>query len=410
MQVFNLYLKLAIRNIFRNKKRSLLTLFLIAIGLLSANSLSGLQGGARKQLEEDAKYNLLGDIKISTHGYFLDPIPSNSFQPFGIEEINYLKKLGAKKIISRIKVSSIIMSERKSAALQFVGIDPGSEIEGSFIGESNAIIEGRFLENQEDSGIIIGKRLAKYLGTGLGKRVVVLSQKLDGTSVQRGFKVVGLYQTELQSQEKAYAFTGLKTAQNFLNLKDLISEYSLISENKIDSLPDSYIKISESKQLKFIDWRAAEPFLQAVVKLQDGVLVLWYGIVSFAIFFGVLNTLFIAIHERENEFSLYKALGMSSSGIIIQVVLESIVLVFFGIILGNILTLLVMLILKTTGIPLTAFSDGAALMGLRSTVYPSLSLSKSLIISVLAFFSCTFGSIFPAKRASKVSPIVGLNR
>lgn len=405
---FSALSKISFRNVWRNKKRSFLTLGAIAVGVLSTSMLSALQAGARAQIEEDSVRNLLGHIKIANTDYFDDQVAINSIEP--LEGLLNLVQVHGAKVSSRVKVSAIIMSERKSRPITLVGIDPKKEEKVSILDQKEYVETGEPLKDEGDQGIILGRKLIEDLKTQVGKRIVILTQDIDGKVSERGFRIKGAYKSELEATEKAYAVSGIRTIQNMLKMGNKVSDISIVLDDiyKIDSLRTKLKVKFPNADIR--TWTEVEPFLQAVVKLQNGVLILWYGIVLLAVFFGVVNTLFMMVFEREREFCLYRALGLGNWSLTFQIMMEVFVLLILGSISGMVLSYFVVGYLSVSGIPLDMFSDGAGLLGIRSIVYPKLLFSKVIFFVSLIFIVCILGSIFPARKAVGLRATEGLTK
>ncbi len=401
---FRVISRIAIRNVWRNKKRSLLTIGAIGVGILSSAMLSALQVGSREQIELDSVLNLLGHIKIANSNFYDDPVAINSI------DLPELKLSDNYKIARRVKVSAIVMSERKSKPLYLVGITPSEEKGNSVLDQDIYVGEGLGLTDDADQGLILGESLIEDLKTKVGRRVVVLTQDSEGKVAERGFKIKASYRSELESVEKAYGVGGLKTIQQLLKLEDRVSDVSITLPNEelIDPLKTELKE--KYPEFEIRTWKEVEPFVQAVVKLQNGVLILWYGIVLLAVFFGVINTLFMMVFEREREFCLYRALGLGDWSLTMQLEVEMFFLLLLGAVFGIILSYIIIGFLSVTGIPLGMFSEGTTLIGIRSIIYPKLVFSNLLFFLLLIFFICMFGSIFPARRAIKLSATQGLSK
>lgn len=402
---------LAVRNVWRNKKRSFLTVLALAIGLLSASFLGALQEGSRRQIEEDAVFNLLPHSTIASESYFDERLAIHSVDRLNNEEESLLfKNFGVLGVAERVRVQAIVMSERESVSLQFLGISPEEEEGYSVLGHDPSTLSSAFIQSEDEDGIILGESMLVDLKTQIGKRIVLIAQDSQGRSVERGFLIKGTYKSDLTSIEKSYAVTGRKTAQEFLVLGDRVSEQGLYFSSPELSVEYSPEIESYLSGRKVRNWKEVEPFLQAVVKLQSGVLWLWYAVVLFSVFFGVLNTLFMSIFEREREFCLYQAIGMKSGFIVIQIVFETAVLLLIGLFFGALLSCSVIFTLSKLGIPLGAFSQGVQMLGMRDVVYPFLSISSMFVFMFIIFGVCIIGSIIPAYRASRLSPLRLLTR
>ena len=411
----NLLFTLAFRNVRRNLRRSLLTCAAIAIALLSANMLTAFQNGMLEQMIDDTLSNLTGHIQLHNSLYLDDPVAINSF-PAPVSRLEDLKSKGIiKQWTSRLRVPAIIRSERETAGLSFLGISPEKEKELTFFG--TAAIKGRFVSSEQETGLVIGERLADFLQSGIGSRVVITTQDSNGDVAERGFRIVGLYRTQIEAMEKAYAVTGFETAKKLLNHDKQTLEVSIRAYHRDDfSLILSALATSNRSELgknqrQYVvhTWRELEPFLVAMMKMHQGFLWLWYMIVTVTVVFGLVNTLFMIILERVREFGLFQALGMSQGNLRLQVVVESFVLLLFGIVIGNLMSSLLLIIFQD-GIDLSAFTEAVDMFGVSSTVFLRLTAKDFLLSSSLIICIGILGSMYPAWRASRLLPVEALRK
>lgn len=399
-------MRLAQRNIWRQKRRSAVTLSAIALGIWSAVSLSALARGVSNQLVEDGIKNFLGHLQIHRPGYLDDPSVDYSFDPSSPALLSALNGPDIKQWAQRVRVPAVVSSERESGGVTLIGIDPPHERGLSFI--MDAPIEGRFIESSEDSGLVIGAKLAELLKTGVGKRVVLASQGFsengDSAVADRGFRIVGLFRAELETTEKGYAFTGIQTAQDMLGLGNKITEISATTPFHRDAI-DRVVSMLQplATNLEVKPWYQIEPMLRALLKVQGGFLYIWFAIVIAVICFGLINTLFMGVLERVREFGLVQAIGMRPGMIRWQVLWESLLLLATGAALGTLLAFGTVELLAD-GIDLRAFASGTQFVGVGSIIYPVIRIADILFINILVFVLGLLSSLLPAARASALSP------
>ncbi len=404
---FALLATLAFRNVLRNPKRSALTLLAIAIGVLSANGLSSLARGLSNTAVDSTIANLTGHMQVHTPEYLSDPHVDNRFaSPQGAQSAA-LASSSIRSWSKRVRVPAVVQSERETSGVSLVGIDPDRERDQTFL--EHAKIEGQFLETPESDGIVLGAALREQLRTRVGKRVVLMSQHADGTVADRGFRVIGVYHAELESTEKNFAFVSIHQAQEMLGMGAEISEIAITAKSKdnLISLRSALSQVFPQQKVEL--WSELEPFLLALLNVQNGVLYIWYVIVVVTISFGLVNTLFMAIFERSREIDLLQALGMYPTQIVLQILVESIVLLAFGALLGNILTFL-MLWLLSGGIDLASFSEGTQMFGIGSTVYLHLRPSDCLLANTLVAGLGVLASVYPAWKAGRLLPARAFSR
>ena len=398
--------KLALRNVFRNKRRSLLTLLALAVGISSSNLLASLARGMSYQMVDSAINNLTGHLQIHAPGYRDDPVVDNRF-PHPYSELQIvLSQPPITKWAKRVRVPAVIMSERESAGVTLVGTTEADEEGLSFITED--LFEGVFPQEQ-GSGILLGKKLVQQLKTKIGRKVVVMSQDVSGKVADRGFRIVGVFDSELESTEKSFAFIGRRTAQKMLKMGNDISEISMRTSSR-DDLEQAVKNISAvARNLDVATWPVLEPLVTALVEIQGGFLYIWFAVVTITISFGLANTLIMSIMERIKEIGLYQALGMTKAQVIAEIIAESSILLFFGMIVGNVLTVVCIFLLRD-GIDLSSFSQGTEMFGMSSIIYPNLFFSDALAVNLIAFVIGTLASFYPAWRAGKLDPARALTR
>ncbi|MCB0340266.1 MAG: FtsX-like permease family protein, partial [Bdellovibrionales bacterium] len=215
---------------------------------------------------------------------------------------------------------------------------------------------------------------------------------------------IGSFKGSLESTESEFVFLGEKVAQDFLGLKDKVSEVSILLRDPTAlSLFESKLKLA-LPELDVKTWKQLEPFVDALTQLQNRFLLFWFSIVIVAVSFGVLNTLFMSIFERIPEFSLVQALGMPPLGIVKQVAIESAIILFIGVLSGNVLALISVTALSN-GVDLAPFAQGVEMTGFGRVIYPRVNVQDWVIANSLTYFICLIACFYPAFRAVKLAPI-----
>jgi ABC-type lipoprotein release transport system permease subunit len=238
-----------------------------------------------------------------------------------------------------------------------------------------------------------------------------MSVDSDGQLVERGFRIVGIFKSMLDAEEKGYVFTGIQPVSNLLGVDEDITEITLRLTGGERDLSASFLQKTRGlfSDRRVDGWRELQPLVEAIVRVQDGVLWVWYIIVMVTVAFGLVNTLFMAIFERIREIGLYRALGMRRGGVIASVLFESFFLLVIGLCIGNALTFLIVSLLSQ-GIDLSQFAKGTAVIGLSKVVYPSLKFDDVFDINALVLCIGLASSFYPAWRAGMLEPAVGLSK
>jgi len=402
-----LLLTLAWRNLWRHRGRTAAILFALALGVWSMVSLAALSRGSMEQQLVKAILNLTGHIQIHAPGYRDDPVVEHRLSPPGPALMAALSRPEVTAWATRVRVPAVVASERESAGVTLVGIEPAHERGLSFI--PDAVTQGRYLEAADEAGILLGRKLAERLETGVGRRVVVMSQDVNNSVADRGFRVVGIFDAEPQAAEESYVFVTCATAQRMLKLGNDISEIALMTTDR-DRLDGLLAALrAAAPDIDVQPWTVVEPLLVLTEKIVNVILIVWYVIVFTAMSFGLVNTLLMAVFERTREFGLFQALGMPPRHILGQVLAESFILLAVALALGNLGGWLTVLALKD-GLDLSAFAQGFEMMGVSPIIYPALRAGDVTAANVLVTVLGLAASLYPAWRASRHVPVEAITR
>jgi len=400
----SIFVKLAWRNIFRNKRRTIIAGIAIGIGLASLIFTDALMIGMEKNMIESATSTFLGEGQIHRKGFR---------QTHEVEEtINNLNvvvdSLKYEKIIDsfalRVLSPGMISSPANVASVEFVGIDPSQEKNLSKIDE--AITEGTYFTGDNPRDLVIGRKLAELLEVELGDRVVVtVSQAETGDLSQEMFRVSGIYFFNSREMDRGMAFARLSKAQEMLGIDGRVHEIALKFTD---------ISLSSDKQLPFwkkysqygneaVGWNVILPQMESVFALSRFSIyimgIILFGIVALVI----INTLFMSLRERLFEFGVLRAVGTRPFGMARLIVFEAGALAVISIILGNILGFLVTYLFTIIGIDYR----GIEYMGVtfQDLLYPVMNVNQFIVYPVALFILTCLVAIYPAITAARMSPV-----
>ena len=406
MESLHLLIALAWRNLWRNRRRTLVILFAIVLGVWAMIFTAAFMRGMSLQIIEDTIENLTGHIQIHAPGYLDDPVVEHGFQ---VDDSLHtaLQNGGIQQLSMRIRVPAVVASERDSYGLVMLGIDPDAEARLSFIAKN--IAQGDYLSAADDQGVIIGKKLAEQLETRLGKRVVVMSQNRDNEIADRGFRIVGIFDTQMEALETGYIFMGRQTAAQLLGIENQITEIAIKLQQDAELEPVLAELKQQQPALDIQSWQELQPMSKLMVDMYGDFHLIWHLIVFMAMGFGIINTLLMAVFERTREFGLFQALGLKPRFILGQVWIEAMMLLLLGTALGNLVSWLSVLA-TGEGIDVSAFAQGMEMANL-SNIIPFVIISEDLVLanSVVIILGL-LTSLYPAWRASSMVPADALTR
>jgi ABC-type lipoprotein release transport system permease subunit len=351
---------------------------------------------------------LPGHVQIHHPGFRDDPSVNNLIPATGTALDEIFSDNGLEPWASRVKVPAVISSERESRGVTLFGIDPAAEAQITFVADD--IAEGRYLEDEADSGVVIGRKLADKLDTRLGKRVVLMSQDPDNEIADRGFRIVGIYDSDPDSLEEAFVFAGRATIQKMLGIGDRVTEVVFLAADHQNVEP-LYRKVSElaGPDVDVEPWYELDKYLSTMLNMMDGFVLVWIVVVFLALSFGLVNTLVMAVFERIREIGLMLALGMRPANILGQIVLESLLLLVIGLALGNAFAWMTVVPLKD-GIDISVVAEGMDMMGASSMLYPDLQIHDVIMANIVVLALGFLASLSPAWRASRYQPVEAITK
>jgi ABC-type lipoprotein release transport system permease subunit len=406
-----LLIQLSARNLMRHKRRNFMLLLAICVAVAGVVLTNALIRGMQFDLREAAVANLTGNVKVLAPGYLDDPNIEKSFQiardwqpDIPMDEMEGWA--------ARIRIPAVIMSERETRGIQLVGVDPGQE-SISFLGDVR--MEGERLRGPDDKRVLIGVELARQLETDVGRRLVIITQGLDGKNREAGFRIAGLYDADGTGLEKQFVFTGVHALQKMVEA-DVVTEVSVkLHEESLTGAQqlESQVKRSLSNfftGLDVMDWEELEPQAAAMFVYVDAAIFIWFLIIMGALIFGLVNTLITAVMERVREFGMLRAVGMKAGSVIMQVVLESTLIMLAGVAVGIVLGSVLAIYWLGDGIDLSRWSQGVELAGMRSVLTPRLMVQDIILVTVLSLVFGMLAAIYPAWRAVKIKPLEALRR
>ena len=400
--------RLAWRYLWRNHRRTIIMLGAITVGVWAMIFMTALSRGMVEQMLEDGISVLPGHVQMHHPDYVDDPSIVNRV-PFTDDELAArFDDAGFVAWASRVKVPAVITSERESRGVTLLGIDPEAERESSFV-DFDAV-EGRFLEGPDDTGIVIGAKLADTLDTRVGKRVVLMSQDPDNEIADRGFRVVGLFTASMPSYEDSFVFVGKTTAQKMLRIGASTTEVFFIGDDYRDVEPTwQKVIAAVDDGVEVRRWYDIDTYLGTMLRVMDGFVLVWVVVIFLALSFGLVNTLVMAVFERVREIGLMMALGMKPGMILGQIVIESLMLLAVGLLIGDLLAWASVKAIED-GVDISAVAEGMEMMGAASVLYPKLFLKDVVLANVVVLILGFFASLSPAWRASRYEPVEAITK
>jgi ABC-type lipoprotein release transport system permease subunit len=404
-----LYLKLAWRNLFRNKRRSFITGTAIGMGLAALIFVDALMLGMEKNLVKSATASFLGEGQIHREGFRETQDVELTINRLDEVTSDLRREAIVERFTLRAMSFAMISSPANVRAISLVGIDPSTEQYLSQVDE--AITQGSYFAGGHERDIVIGSKLAEILEAGLGDRVVVtVAQARSGELSQEMFRISGIYHFNMQEMDAAMAFIHLEKAQQMLALGNEAQEIAIkFSDTKYGRDENLFFwkKYSQFGNVA-VGWTKILPQLSAALELL-GFSIFLVGLILFGVVaLGIINTLFMSLHERMFEFGVLRAVGTRPWRMAQLIVLEAGALAVLSIGLGNILGLIVTYITSKTGIDYTGIEYAGVTF--RELLYPIMKVKQFIFYPFWVFIFTSIVGLYPAMHAARMSPAEAMRR
>jgi len=398
-------LRIALRNLLRNRRRTLYTISAVAFGLLCLIVFQALKVGLHEQMVRSTVGLDAGALQIHAKGHeaniaSLLPLP----EPQVVEE--FLGKTSVTAYARRIKSPALLIANAKSTAVLLSGVERVREPSVTFISEN--MVAGDYLA---PGGLLIGENLANSLGVGLGDDVALMVEGWTGAPFIRKFPVKGIYRTALATFDLGHVFMPLPQAQEFLRADGVVTELVAASEagGELSAANEVREKLNGDDRYSIRYWGEIAPDVKQLIDLNDSTMALLIIIVYLIVAVGIVNTMSMAVYERFHEIGIQLAVGDTPRSIFLMILTESALLGLIASILGSLMGWLACLCLGKYGVDLTSLTSSNQYFAQSHILKSHLILSDLGWANLLTVTTATLAGIFPALKAVRMEVVEALN-
>jgi len=380
----------------------------VAVGLLAGMFMMAFSLGLVKQEIDSAVSTQISHIQIH-NPRFQDDKDVVFTIANGQALVDQLKKVPqVKAVTGRIITTGMIASSSTSAGVEIHGINPADEKTVSCI--SGDIKEGVYFNEDKKNEIVVGAKLAEKLGVRLHSKIVLTFQSKNGDLTSGSFRIAGIFKSRISVFDESTVFTRFTDLAQLLGTGDEIHEIALLAkdEKNIDALTINLQKKYPSLLVQ--SWLEISPEMAMLTGVFDQIMYIIIGIILMALMFGIINTMLMAVLERQREFGMLMAIGMNRTRVFFMVVLESILLTCAGIPIGFLLNIGAVAYFAKHGIDLSRFSDALVHYGFSNMVYPEFYPAMFAPITIMTAVAAILSSIYPAYKALQYKPAVAIHK
>ncbi len=395
-------LSLAWRNVWRNKKRSLIIILAITFGLWGGLLAGAIMMGWGESMVTTAIDRDLAHLQIHSPGFRKEKELTNII-PDGFTILQQVRETpGVKSACGRTIVEGIASSATSNFGVLIFGIQPEQEKQVTSIHEK--IVVGSYFAEEKRNPVVIGEKLARRLGLKLHSRLVLGFQGLNGELIYVAGRVVGIYKTESMYFDESHVFMRqddlfrVLGAQPFLHEIAIRLPFAKNLESVRQTLQERY------PRLEIMSWKELSPEIAYTAAAMDSFTYLFLAIILFALLFGITNTMLMSVVERFRELGILLAVGMKRLKIFRMILLETVLLSLTGGAGGILIGVGTIALLGDRGLDFSAFESSLASLGASAIVYPYLPLEMYIALPVMIFFTAMIGATLPAWKAVRIEP------
>jgi len=398
------------RNLWRRKRRTLITAFTVAGGVFLSVFFTGSGDYVYTNMIDTSATMGFGHVTVEGKGYNASPSLKTSVSGTKGLRDRILAIPGVTDAAVRISGQAMFASAAKNIGGVFMAVDPDQESSKNnvFVG---SIVEGEMFDDTKGRGIVVGARMAEKLNLKLGRKVVYTTTDINGEIVSEIARVTGLFRTGVNEVDGFIALLPIDAVRTLIRYGQ--DEGTLISVFMEDQRYSARMRARilsavGDDSLEIMTWDQTQPDVAGYVAMDRSMNHLSQVLVGLLIAAGILNTMFMSVLERRREFGIMMAIGMSPSRLFVMVLVESFWLGLLGLAMGVALTSPCFYYVYNTGLDLTAFmEDGADIGGVLLDPVMKIRLYWESSIAIIAgvFTLTMLAGLYPAYRAGRIAPV-----
>jgi len=405
--------QLAFRNIFRRKRRTLITASSVAFGVLLSVTFTGTGDYTYTHMIDAGAKMGMGHVTVEPVGYQNSPTLDKKLQHIDkmLDEIRSLENVS--EAVPRIMGQAMFASANKSIGGVFIAVDPNIENAKNnlFI---QSLSEGKLFSASSKYGIVVGYKLAHKLRLKLGKKLVYTTTDASGEIISRIARVKGMFKTGVDTIDSSMVLLPLAATQQALGYSNNQASFIAIllhDQRHANEMRDKIASLNSTQNADVLSWHEAQPDLAGVIAMDKSMNYISQFLVGLIIAAGILNTMLMSVLERKHEFGMMMAVGLSPQALFKLVMVESFWLALLGLMLGIVITAPWFYFLYYHGIDLSSgFGDDFTYGGvLIDPLFKARLFPESIMFILGSVFTLAMlAGAYPAWKAGRTPPIESL--
>jgi ABC-type lipoprotein release transport system permease subunit len=401
----NITLRLAWRNLWRQPRRTWLTIGAMAFSNIILVFMISLQFGMYEMMIDNTLALFTGHLQVQAEGYKDDGkirqvVPAAQDLADSIET-----KIHIAGVSVRANAFALASSADRSFGVQVIGVQPESEIDVSTI--PGLMISGEYLDGGSEQ-VVIGSVLARNLKVTVDDELTLIGSGRDGSFAAAVATVAGIFETSIVDLDRGLVQMPLALFQDVFYMGDAAHEI-VVRFDSVDAVQAGVAAVSSilpaDSNLVVHDWDALQPGLKQAIQADIAGAWFMYGLLVVLVAFSVLNTVLMSVLERTREFGIVLSLGLSPGRLARLVLLETFLMASLGLLLGVLIGWLVITWVGYTGFSYPGMEEMAGKFNLPDRFYPQASATSLLLGPGVVFLGTLIASLYPALRIHLLHPV-----
>jgi len=404
-----MYFRLAWRNMWRSRRRTLITISSIFFAVIFAILMRVAVVGLFDKLIADTVSLTSGYIQVHHSGYWENRSVDSTFEqnPKLVNILDHEKDVTA--WAPRLESFGLASSGDRTKGIMVVGVDP--EKENSVSNLAQKIISGKYLA-ENDKGIILAEGLASYLKLKINDTVVLIGQGYQGNMASGKYPVIGIAKLGIPEMNKGMAWLSMAAARDLLSTGARYTSISILinDQGKLDELKQNLILQTKGDGYEVMTWKEMIPELDQLFQAKMAQNVIMSGVLYLVIAFGIFGTILMMLNERLHEFGILIAIGMKKGLLAGVVVIELVLMSVVGIILGAVCIYPVVLYYHIRPIKLTGdMGKSTELYNIEPVIQMSTNISNFIIQGYVVLMIAIVLSLYAIFKIHKIKVIEAIN-
>jgi ABC-type lipoprotein release transport system permease subunit len=400
---------MAWRNLWANRRRTIITLFGIAFGVMLAVLATGLGDATYSRMIDYAARMGAGHVTVQHAGYL--ELPSIEKTVTDVDAIAQRAEALPEVDAATPRISGTLMlaTASQSVGAGFIALDPERE-SAATLELFDDIEEGTFFDRADAQGIILGAKLAENLDVGIGKRVVYTLTDKHGEIVSGLARVSGIVRSGASSIDSGLCLLPLDSVREILGYDRTEATQVAVFLHDSEAADAVARALTEglSEASSALTWKETQAELHAFIQMKVASNLVLEVVILLLVGAGIFNSLFVSVMERLREFGVMIAIGYSGAQVFALVLWESLWIAVMGLVGAAIVTIGPYHHLNTKGLNMSDLgTEGAEVAGVAmdSTLYVEILPTSVMAIAFVVLISTLAAGLYPAWRAGRVEPV-----